>query len=59
MVEMVLELIDKELKQVYKDIEMARTHAQNHEEKAQEYRNGVVLLEQKKLSLIAAMEKLR
>ena len=57
--EAVLELIQKELAQLYKDIEMVRTHAQNHEEKAKEYRDGLVKLEGRKLALIASMDRLK
>jgi 3-isopropylmalate dehydratase small subunit len=53
------EILKKELDQVFKDLEMTRTHAENFELKAKEYRDGLVLLEGKKLSLISSLEKLQ
>jgi hypothetical protein len=52
------ELLNARLKEVYKEIEMTRTHAENFKQQAKDYRDKVVALEETKLSLISGLEKL-
>ena len=54
-----VELIQRAIEQVYKDIEMTRTHADNYEQMSREHRQKVAELEREKAELIESLNKLK